>query len=74
MALNALAFSLATTLGPVIGGLFTTYIGWEYCFFINIILGGASITVCWIYLPKTPKFKEDKMDIAGGIFVLLGLV
>ena len=74
MAMNSLAFALATTLGPVVGGLFTTYLGWEYCFFINILLGGISITVCWIYLPKTPKFVEDQMDIVGALMVLLGLI
>lgn len=74
MSMNSLAFALATSLGPVLGGLFTTYIGWEYCFFINIPLGIVSIILCWKFIPKTPRFKEPKLDIWGACFVIIGLI
>ncbi|CAL6081259.1 Multidrug_MFS transporter [Hexamita inflata] len=37
LANNSLAFAVATALGPVVGGVITQYLGWEYCFFINIL-------------------------------------
>lgn len=74
MAMNSLAFAGATALGPVLGGLITDYLGWEYNFFINVVIGAIAITVCWIYLPKTPKFQEDKLDWFGGVIILVGLI
>ena len=35
--MNSLAFAGATAAGPVLGGLITDYIGWEFNFFINKI-------------------------------------
>ena len=29
--------------------------------------------MCWLKLPLTPKFKEDKLDWFGGVIVLIGL-
>jgi len=74
MAMNSMAFAAATALGPPLGGFLGEYAGWEYCFFINIVIGAISIIFCWIYLPKTPKFKEAKIDIWGGCLILLGLI
>lgn len=74
MSMNSMAFAAATALGPPLGGFLGEYAGWEYCFFINIVIGGISIVFCWIFLPKTPKFKEAKLDLWGGLLILLGLV
>ncbi|CAL5990735.1 Multidrug_MFS transporter [Hexamita inflata] len=74
LANNSLAFAVATALGPVVGGVITQYLGWEYCFFINIIFGGISFTLCWLYIPKTPKFIEEKFDYLGGFIVMAALI
>jgi len=74
MAMNSLAFAGATALGPVLGGVITDYIGWEFNFFINVVIGALAVILCWIYLPKTPRFIEDKLDWFGSIIVLVGLI
>ncbi|CAL6044139.1 Multidrug_MFS transporter [Hexamita inflata] len=74
LANNSLAFAVATALGPVVGGVITQYLGWEYCFFINIIFGGISFTLCWLYIPKTPKLIEEKFDYLGGFIVMTALI
>lgn len=74
MANNSLAFAVATALGPVLGGIIVEYLGWEYCFFINIIIGALSFVLCWVYLPAVPKFKEDMLDWFGCIIILVGLI
>lgn len=74
MALNGIAFAAATALGPTLGGVIGQYIGWDFCFFINIVIGVISMCFCWLYLPKTPKFKEAKFDWFGSIVVLVALL
>ncbi|CAL5994406.1 Multidrug_MFS transporter [Hexamita inflata] len=74
IANNSLAFAVATALGPVLGGVITQYLGWEYCFFINIILGAMSFALCWFYIPKTPKFVEEKFDYLGGFIIMISLI
>jgi len=59
MTYNSLVFAFATMFGPFIGGVIVDLWGWEYCYFINIIIGGIAIILCWKYLPMTPKFVED---------------
>lgn len=43
-------------------------------FFINLVIGVVAIVLCWVYLPKTPKFKEDMLDWVGGVIVMAGLI
>ena len=74
MTLNSLASAVATGLGPVVGGLLTTYAGWEYAFFINIFFGGLSFILSLIYLPKTPKLIQTKMDWLGAFLILASLI
>lgn len=74
MSYNSLAFSIGAGLGPVIGGPLTTFLGWQWNFFINVVIGIVSITLCWIYLPNVPRFREAEMDWLGGILVLVALI
>ncbi|GKT18406.1 Major facilitator superfamily like protein [Aduncisulcus paluster] len=76
MILNTLFLSAASALGPIIGGLLTEYLGWEYAFFINIPFGIIGLVACWMILPPVKKIIDSKFDIGGaiGIFVSLGVV
>ena len=74
MTLNSLSSAVATGLGPVIGGVLTTYVGWEYAFFINIIFGGLSLVLSLIYLPTTPKLIQSKVDWLGSFLILATLI
>ncbi|KAH8815994.1 major facilitator superfamily domain-containing protein [Xylogone sp. PMI_703] len=35
--------AIGQTIGPIIGGLLTTYASWRWCFYINLPIGGAVI-------------------------------
>ncbi|GKT32606.1 Major facilitator superfamily like protein [Aduncisulcus paluster] len=72
--LATLFMSIATAIGPVLGGIFAQYIGWEWCFFINLPLGIIWLILGWVYLPPVKKIKEAKFDIVGAVFLFVSLV
>lgn len=74
LSYNSFAFAIGAGLGPVVGGILTATVGWQFNFFINVIIGTVGLVLCWIYLPKVPKFKEAKLDWFGGLLVLIALV
>ena len=37
-------------LGIVLGGIITTYVGWEYIFFINVPIGIAATVLGFLYV------------------------
>ena len=47
---NSLGWTSGAMLGIVLGGIITTYVGWEYIFFINIPIGIAA-TVLGVHVP-----------------------
>ena len=45
---------LSTLLGPILGGVITSTIGWEWVFFINIPIGVVSIALVMMWVPRFP--------------------
>ncbi|KAJ4382643.1 hypothetical protein N0V86_001865 [Didymella sp. IMI 355093] len=78
-------WALASSLGPIVGGLFTQKVNWRWCFWINLPFDGLAFVILIFFLdihtPKTPIRKGLKaIDwlgsvtmVAGTIMVLLGL-
>ena len=77
---NALGFTSGAMLGIVLGGVITTFISWQYIFFINIPIGIIAVIVGYKYLKDTERIAA-KLDLAGAgllaaalILLSLGLV
>jgi EmrB/QacA subfamily drug resistance transporter len=61
--------------GVFLGGLLTQYLGWQWCFFVNVPIGIAAIFGIRKYVPAHIQEAKDKhLDIPGAIFVTGGLI
>ncbi|KAF2001331.1 putative efflux pump antibiotic resistance protein [Amniculicola lignicola CBS 123094] len=47
-------FGISAVVGPLLGGVFTDTIGWRWCFYINLPVGGVSIAILMFFF-KDPK-------------------
>jgi len=74
LGIIAISVSIALTIGPVIGGLLTSYFGWQSIFLINIPIGIAAFIWSYKVIPYT-KIKESvPFDYAGALLLFLALV
>ncbi|KAJ5949318.1 efflux pump antibiotic resistance protein [Penicillium verhagenii] len=78
-------WAIAGAVGPIIGGAFTSYVTWRWCFYINLPVGGVAFLFLLFFL-KIDTTKKTLVDglasidwigvglvIAGTIMLLLGL-
>ncbi|KAH8832674.1 MFS general substrate transporter [Flagelloscypha sp. PMI_526] len=77
-ALNEISGIIAQT-GQVLGGVFTQYATWRWCFWINLPLCGLAILAAIFLLPlrRVPgdiKEKLLKVDYAGSALIVCSLV
>lgn len=56
VTLLSLSYAVASALGPYIGGAFTEYVTWRWCFYINLPIGGLALGV--FYLSYNPAQKK----------------
>jgi EmrB/QacA subfamily drug resistance transporter len=61
---NSLGFTAGAMLGIVLGGIITTFVSWQYIFFINIPIGVVAVIVGMKYLKDTQK-TTAKLDLPG---------
>jgi len=70
---NALGFTAGAMLGIVLGGIITTFLSWQYIFFINIPIGIIAVIVGIKFIQDAEK-TSAKLDLVGMALLAAALV
>ena len=65
---NSLGWTVGAMIGIVLGGVITTFLGWEYIFFINVPIGIAAVALGMLYL-KDVKTAKTRIDLRGMVLL-----
>jgi EmrB/QacA subfamily drug resistance transporter len=71
----------AVAIGPLVGGLITEHLGWEWIFFVNIPIGVVAVALTELRLANVAAQDPQRVDLpglatfSGGLFLLIfGLI
>jgi EmrB/QacA subfamily drug resistance transporter len=70
---TALGYTSGAMLGIVLGGIITTYVSWQYIFFINIPIGVVAVIAGLKYVKDTTK-NPAKLDLVGIALLAVALI
>lgn len=72
MGLWGATAGVATIAGPLLGGVFVEYTGWEWIFFVNVPVGIVALWLGWVFLPRLGTHATD-FDVLGVVLSLVGM-
>lgn len=74
MSYVAIPSMLGPTLGPLLGGLITTYADWRWIFLVNVPFGLAATAIAWRSVDNVRGAAPARFDLPGFLLVAAGLV
>ena len=60
-------------MGPLVGGLLTQHVGWEWVFYVNVPVGIATFALTLISRPADARSPMGRFDWAGAVLIVVGL-
>jgi EmrB/QacA subfamily drug resistance transporter len=66
-------FGMSLALGPVLGGVLVSGIGWRSIFWINVPIGVAAIVLTQLFVPESKAVRARRIDSAGEVLVIVML-
>jgi MFS family permease len=71
LGIQAAAQSVGLALGPTLGGLLTSTVGWRAVYWVNVPVGVAAIVAARYLLPRTRQFSpREKFDWPGSLLLV----
>lgn len=67
-------FSLASILGPTVGGFLTDSVDWRWVFYINIPFSAIAVPALWVNLPMSRGMRRPKVDFLGAALLSIASV
>lgn len=64
---------LGPVIGPLLGGILTTYLSWRWIFYVNLPFGLLGIALAMRFIKAQPKALVAKFDFVGFLMVGSGL-
>ncbi|MHB1594773.1 MAG: MFS transporter [Streptosporangiaceae bacterium] len=64
---------LSMALGPVVGGVLVSSVGWRSIFWVNIPVGVAAIALTAVFVPESKAARPRKPDPVGQVLVIVSL-
>ena len=75
LGINVAATYTGLSVGPLAGGLFTQYLGWQGIFFFNAFLGLViTVAALWKLKGEWAEAKGEKFDLSGAVIYGVALV
>jgi EmrB/QacA subfamily drug resistance transporter len=65
--------ALALAIGPLVGGLITEHLNWNWIFFINVPIGVLGIGASYLFIDESRDETHERLDLPGLATSSLGL-